>query len=221
MESSHPPLARAARKLARPSELLDAALELFVEKGFAATRVEEIAARAGVSKGTVYLYFPSKDSMLRALIAHSVSSLAGAVMRSIAERAESPAILLKEMLFAWVARLEDGHTSGLLKVIVSESRCFPELADFWVREVESPVYELIGRLVREGIECGEFRHVDVHAARHSLILPIVMGCVHRHTLGACAAPAVHERHSHYLRQHMVLVLQGLLRSTCTCTCTCA
>jgi AcrR family transcriptional regulator len=65
------PTARQRRKDARPSELLDAALDLFVEKGFTATRSEEVAARAGVSKGTLYLYFPSKEDLLTAVIRHT------------------------------------------------------------------------------------------------------------------------------------------------------
>src|SRR5205814_5695113 len=64
---------RQRRKLARPQELLDAALDLFVEKGFAATRSEEVAARAGVSKGTLFLYFPSKEELFKAVVRENIS----------------------------------------------------------------------------------------------------------------------------------------------------
>src|SRR5690349_24617191 len=66
---------RQRRKEARPQELLDAALELFVEKGFAATRSEEVAARAGVAKGTLYLYYPSKEDLLKAVVRENLSAI--------------------------------------------------------------------------------------------------------------------------------------------------
>ena len=66
------PVPRKRRKEARPSELLEAALELFVEKGFAATRLEDVASRAGVSKGTLYLYFENKDALFKAVVQEGI-----------------------------------------------------------------------------------------------------------------------------------------------------
>ncbi|HEX5737246.1 MAG TPA: helix-turn-helix domain-containing protein, partial [Hydrogenophaga sp.] len=72
-DEEEPRQRRSRRKEARPGELLDAALALFVEKGFAATRVEEVAARAGVSKGTLFIYFPSKEELFKAVVRENIS----------------------------------------------------------------------------------------------------------------------------------------------------
>jgi len=89
------------RKEARPSELAAAALALFVEKGFAATRLDDVAARAGVSKGTLYLYFDSKEALFRAVIEDSVLPLIDAIEAKVAALKDDPVRLLRELLMEW------------------------------------------------------------------------------------------------------------------------
>lgn len=210
LPSLHPADAppRQRRKDARPQELLDAALALFVEKGYAATRAEEVAARAGVSKGTLYLYYPSKEELLRAVIRDRLSSQIRLGVLEAQEHTGSSAELLRGALARWWLRIVESPASGVFKLIVTEARSFPEIAECYRLEVAEPGRQLIGRVLRRGIERGEFRPVDVESAVHSLVLPMVMLCMHRHTVGACApADALDARA--FIEQHMDLFVRGL------------
>jgi AcrR family transcriptional regulator len=198
------------RKEARPHELLEAALTLFVEKGFASTRTEEVAQRAGVSKGTLYLYYPSKEELLKAVIAHYLSArIADSAER--VRRIDGPmAPVLREMLVEWWQQTYASPASGAFKLIISEVRIFPEIAEFYVREVIQTGHELVGTVLRRGIASGEFRAVNVESAVHSLLLPMVMLCVHKHALGACTQHSIDA--DRFIADHVELVLSGLLRT---------
>jgi AcrR family transcriptional regulator len=179
---------RHRRKQSRPQELLDAALALFVEKGFAATRSEEVAARAGVSKGTLYLYFPSKEELFKAVVRVNLSALI-AEARQLAEHFEGPsAILLRRLMHAWWQRVGSTGAGGIFKVIIAEVRNFPELAQFYRDEVVIPAQRVIAGTLQRGIERGEFRAVPVAEATHALIAPLLLLALHRHSIGAALRP---------------------------------
>jgi AcrR family transcriptional regulator len=198
------------RKDARPHELLEAALALFVEKGFAATRTEEVARRAGVSKGTLYLYYPSKEELLKAVIAHYLSARIADTAEEV-RRIEGPmAPVLREMLVEWWQQIYASPASGTFKLIISEVRIFPEIAAFYVREVIEPGHELVGTVLRRGIASGEFRAVNIESTVHSLLLPMVMLCTHKHTLGACTQHSIDAEK--FIADHVELVLSGLLQT---------
>ena len=217
------PAARQRRKEARPQELLDAALELFAQKGFAATRSEEVAARAGVSKGTLYLYYPSKEELLKAVIRQRLSSEIAAVAARVEQHEGTSGALLQEVLTAWWITVFDSPSSAVFKLVITEVLNFPELAEFYVTEVVDPGKQLIGRVLERGIRRGEFRRINVPATVLSLVMPMVMLCIHKHSLGACAM--VHELvdpHT-FIRHHVDLVLRGIrvepVRRTATKTAT--
>jgi AcrR family transcriptional regulator len=203
------PVARQRRKEARPQELLDAALELFAQKGFAATRSEEVAARAGVSKGTLYLYYPSKEELLKAVIQQRLSSEIAAVAAEVERHDGSASEVLQEMLTAWWIGVLQSPSSAVFKLVITEVLNFPELAQFYVDEVVEPGKRLVGKVIERGIRRGEFRKVDVPSAVLSLVMPMVMLCIHKHSLGAC--PMVHDwvDPPQFVRQHVDLVLRGL------------
>jgi AcrR family transcriptional regulator len=208
------PTARRRRKEARPQELLAAALDLFVEKGFAATRTDEVALRAGVSKGTLYLYYPSKEELLKAVISHYLSARI-AEGADVAARYTGPsAALLRRILVEWWTQLYESPASGVFKLVITEVRNFPEIAEHYSREVIEPAHALLGRVLRRGIAAHEFRDVDVDCAVQSLVLPLVMLCLHRHSLAVCqAAPGTdwHLDGPRFIAQHVNLVLEGLCR----------
>ncbi len=201
---------RQRRKEARPQELLDAALALFAEKGFAATRSEEVATLAGVSKGTLYLYYPSKEELLKAVIEQRLSSAIAEGSAQVERFRGSSAELLREILTGWWITVFDSDASAVFKIVVTEVRNFPELAEFYVRNVVEPGKQLVGRVVQRGIERGEFRSVDLPSAVMSLLLPMVMLCVHKHSLGACAATHDMVDPHVFVRKHVDLVLGGLV-----------
>jgi AcrR family transcriptional regulator len=203
------PAPRRRRKDARPQELLDAALTLFVEKGFAATRAEEVAQRAGVSKGTLYLYYASKEELLKAVIAHYLSARIAATAEQVRQIQGPMAPVLREMLVAWWQQTYASPASGTFKLIISEVRNFPEIAEFYAREVIEPGHQLVGMILQRGIASGEFRAVDVESAVHSLLLPMVMLCTHKHALGACTQHSIDA--AKFIADHVELVLAGLLQ----------
>jgi AcrR family transcriptional regulator len=203
---------RRRLKEARPQQLLDAALMLFVEKGFAATRAEEVAQRAGVSKGTLYLYYPSKEELLKAVIREHLSSRIAAGAAEAEKHRGPMADLLREVFSRWWLEVFDSPTAGVFKLIITEVRNFPDIAEFYVAEVIQPGEELIAGIVQRGIRSGEFEDLDVPCVVHSLVLPMVMLCLHKHSLGAC--PGHHEdfdAHA-FVRAHIDLVIRGLVRT---------
>jgi AcrR family transcriptional regulator len=197
------------RKQERPRELLDAALAVFVDKGFAAARAEEIAARAGVSKGTLYLYFHSKEELLRTLIAEGFSSRVEGQAEQMATNAGTSSELLRQALTGWQASLAKSQAGGIFMLVLTEVRHFPGLADCWNREVMGPVRAHVSRILLRGIDRGELRPCDVDLAAHALILPIVMACVYRHTMGALAPDDFLTHTPDLLDRHIELVLNGL------------
>lgn len=204
---------RQRRKEARPQELIDAALELFAEKGFAATRSEEVAARAGVAKGTLYLYYPSKEELLKAVISQRLSSEIAAVAEYSAAYDGSCADLLTEVFTEWWSKVFDSPTSAVFKLVITEVRNFPDIAEYYRREVVERATTLVGSILERGIRHGEFRPIEVPAAVMSLVFPMVMLCLHKHSLGACA-PATEMVDPHaFIRQHVQLVLHGLRTDT--------
>ncbi|MEY2874300.1 MAG: hypothetical protein RLZZ373_1671, partial [Pseudomonadota bacterium] len=183
---------------------------LFVEKGFAATRADEVATRAGVSKGTLYLYYASKEELLKAVIAQRLSSQIAEGARQVAEHQGSCAELLLNVLSVWWENVFTSDASGVFKLIITEVRNFPDIAEFYYREVVEPGQNLIGSVVRRGIERGEFRPVNVDGVVHSLVLPMVMLCIHKHSLGACSTLDIMVEPHLFIRQHIDLLLGGLL-----------
>src|SRR6218665_2325073 len=142
---------RQRRKEARPQELLAAALALFVEKGFAATRSEEVARRAGVSKGTVYLYYPSKEELFKAVVRQNLSTHIAEGAEVVAQHRGSTADVLRLVMSEWWRRVGLGPAGGITKIMMAEARNFPELARFYVDEVTAPTHHLLCRLIQRGI----------------------------------------------------------------------
>ena len=202
---------RQRRKDARPQELLDAALDLFVAKGFAATRSEEVAARAGVSKGTLYLYYPSKEELLKAVVRHFV-------VNEIAEGADavrlaegSSADLLAVVLRMWWQRMGETRASGVLKLMMSEVRNFPEIAQFYVDEVVDPSHHMLAELLQRGIDRGEFRPVNVADVVNVLVAPLLFLVMHKYSLGACPSGKRIDPVA-FIEAQIDLVLRGLSAS---------
>jgi AcrR family transcriptional regulator len=203
------PTQRQRRKEARPQELLEAALTLFVEKGFAATRSEEVAHAAGVSKGTLYLYYPSKEELFKAVVRTNLSALI-AEGEELAERFEgSTSDLLVELMTTWWQRLGNTPAAGIHKVVLAEVRNFPELAQFYTDEVIVPADRLFSRTVQRGIDRGEFRALPVHEVAHALMAPMIFQALHRHSFGACPVHGFEIDPEAMLRTQLELLLRGL------------
>jgi len=209
MRAALAPTSRHRRKEARPQELLQAALELFVEKGYSATRSEEVAARAGVSKGTLYLYFPSKQELFKAVVRTRLSSLIAEGQQWV-DRFDGPsAALLSVLLQGWWQRVGSTAAGGIFKIIIAEVRNFPELAQFYNDEVVVPAQRLIAATLRRGIARGEFRDVPLAPTTHTLIAPLLFLALHKHSIGACAVSGPSLDAEALIDTHIDLMLHGL------------
>ncbi len=201
---------RQRRKEARPQELLEAALALFVEKGFAASRAEEVAQRAGVSKGTLYLYYPSKEELFKAVVRQNLSSLIAEGEEIASSFVGSSSELLSILLHTWWQRVGNTPAAGIHKIVLSEVRNFPELAQFYTDEVIIPADRLFSGCVQRGIDTGEFRPMPLHEVAHALMAPIIFMAIHRHSFGACPVHGgVEVDPTALLNTHLDLVLRGL------------
>lgn len=201
------PAPRKRRKEARPSELLDAALGLFVERGFAATRLEDVAARAGVSKGTLYLYYASKDALFKAVVQEGIIPVIAENEAIAAQHTGCSFELLEKLLDNWWTKIGQTAFAGIPKLIVAEARNFPELARFYYENVISRGRALVGFALRRGMESGEFRPMDVETTIDVVIAPILMLLIWRFSMSCCqngeSDPQL------YLRIHLDLLRQGL------------
>ena len=201
---------RRRRKEARPQELLDSALDLFVEKGFAATQIDDVAPRAGGSKGTVYLYFPSKEELLKAVIRHNLSLTIAQADDILESFPGSTAELMKLVANTWWERVGETQASGIFKLIITEVRNFPDLQTFYAAEVIEPGERLVIRLLQRGVDRGEFRATNLYDTAHSFIFPLLMLCLHKHSIGACpAADAFMQDPRGFIANHIDLMLHGL------------
>ena len=201
---------RQRRKETRPQELLDAALALFVEKGFAATRAEEVAQHAGVSKGTLYLYYPSKEELFKAVVRQNLVNLITEGLEALAQHTGSSSDLLRYLMTTWWERVGNTPAAGIHKIVLSEVRNFPELAQFYADEVIAPADRLFSTAVQRGIDAGEFRPMPVHDVAHALMAPLIFMALHRHSFGACQpCPMTSMDPVATLGTHLDLVLRGL------------
>jgi AcrR family transcriptional regulator len=186
-------LSRRRRKEARPGELIDAAIEVFAEKGFSGSRLEDVARRAGVSKGTAYLYFPNKEALFKAAIHEVVVTRIAMGEREVEEWRGSSEELLRQVLGHW-AQVIRSRQGGLLKLIVAEARNFPDLAAWYHTEVGERGHRLLMAVLRRGVEREEFRPSDVEAMAAVIACPMAFRAIWQHSLGCYEAlPVSDER----------------------------
>ena len=199
----------ARRKEARPGELLDAALDLFVERGFAATRLDEVAARAGVSKGTLYLYYASKEELFKAVVRQNIVPLIEAFERDVAASQAGSAELLREFFDTWWNRFGATKLAGIAKLVVGEAGNFPELALFFQHEVVARNLLLLRSIIERGIARREFREIDVDACVHLWVSPMVLRAIWEHSIAPCCPREFDVPVDRFLNAHLQSILAML------------
>jgi len=194
------------RKEARPGEILQAALTVFAEKGFAAAKLSEIARRAGVSKAALYLYFETKEDLFRAvartLVAPNLTAMAAALEASQGPFAE----LAGALLTGAAGLLADGRAFSIARMVVAESSNFPDLAHIWREDVVEQVLALVAGLIARAQVRGEVVSGDPRLYAFSLMGPLVMGGLFHAVFGETGAPDLPA----LAAQHAGAVLGGLL-----------
>jgi len=192
----------------RPREICAAALEVFAEKGFAAAKLDEIARRAGVSKGTLYLYFKDKEQLFRAVVRDSIAPNVAAITSAISAMDAPFADVVRMFLAGFAEREARLPLGAVAKMVIGESRNFPELARVWHDEVASKAIGALAAAIERAQRRGEVRNGDPRLFAFSLMGPMVLGALWRATLVPAGGeplnlPAL-------ARQHADTVLEGLL-----------
>ncbi len=165
---------RSRRPDARPDEILDAALKVFTEKGFAAARVEDVAAAAAISKGAVYLYFPSKEALFEALVRRFAERVvAGAAERFMALGQTDPETAIRGGLRFIIAMMSDPAVSAAPRLVLSEAQRFPAIAALYRREVIATGRKAVETLIALGVSRGVFRAVPTDAAIRCVMGPML------------------------------------------------
>jgi AcrR family transcriptional regulator len=178
------------RKQARPGEIVAAALQVFVERGFAATRVEDVARRAGVTKGTVYLYFDGKEALFKAVVRDTIVPWIAKGEALAQAHTGTARELFVTLVSEWWRLLGETELSGIPKLMLAEAVNFPELARFYYDEVVSRGHRLIASVLERGIASGEFRAIDVRVAARLVMAPLLQAAQWRHSFALCGAEPI-------------------------------
>lgn len=163
----------------RPEEILDAATTLFGEQGFARTRLEDVAKRAGVSKGTLYLYFDSKESLFKAMVRRKVVSVVETAEQKYAEHTGSARDALADLVRHWWQVGGTFQSACIHRVVGAELSNFPELGKFYFDEVIARSRRLFDTIMRRGVEAGEFRPVRNDYASRGLPALVIHAINHQ------------------------------------------
>jgi AcrR family transcriptional regulator len=166
----------------RPGQILQAALEVFGERGLAASRLEDIAKRAGLSKGTIYLYFPNKEELFREMVRHTVVSQIEQREQLVSSTSGTASELLVLFMRDYWKFIRSAQFAPLFRLIHAEIQNFPDLASFYSQEVVARGHRLMAAIIARGIESGEFREMEPMVAARMLAGTFVMHglwCTHR------------------------------------------
>lgn len=195
------------RKNARPAELVEAALEQFVEKGYAATRLEDVAARAGVSKGTLYLYFANKQELFKAVVRSALIPNLVQGEALVASYQGSSRELLTQLVGGLWRMVVHSRLSGIPKLVISEAGNFPEIAEFYYEEVICRGRALMEQVIARGVKRGEFRRVNTAYAWRMVLAPLLFGILWKHSFLPLEGDGFD--FDRYLQTYLDLLFNGL------------
>jgi len=198
------------RKNARPEEIISAALEVFADRGFAATKLEDVARRAGVTKGTIYLYISDKEALFIALVRQSIVPViekGEALAQSFTGSARD---LFERLVREYFRLVGETPLSGIPRLMIAEAGNFPELARFYYEEVVTRGHRLMGSVIERGIKAGEFRRLNVPLATKLAMAPLMHAVVARKAFAACMPEGFDV--AGYLDTHIDLYLHGISKS---------
>lgn len=165
------------RKEDRPQEITDAAFAAFAEKGYAATRVDDVAKRAGVSKGLLYLYFKTKEELFKAVVRSLVIPRIDALTARIDSADTSAEEFLRGPFLDFVKKMPGSPVAVVIRLLIAEGPKHPDLVQFYWDNVVSRGLASITGLVERGVVNGEFRRTQVNEMPHLIIMPVVFSMI--------------------------------------------
>ena len=167
------------RKEDRPQEISEAAFEVFAAKGYAATRVDEVAKRAGVSKGLLYLYFKTKEELFKAVIKSVVTRRVDALLLAVEQTELSSGAFMRGPLLEFMKQIPRSPVAVVIRLLIAEGQRHPDLIDYYWDNVVSKGLTAIARLVERGIERGEFRDTAVTELPQLVLAPMMLSMIWR------------------------------------------
>lgn len=195
------------RKEERPGEIRKAALECFAESGFAATRLDDIAKRAGVTKGTLYLYFQSKEDIFKSVVREEVITNIAKVEEMAMDESHSSAETLKQIFEFWAKLFFKTRVGAVPKLVLSEGRNFPEISRFYLEEVIYRGFKLLSNVINRGIKRGEFRQINVENTVKCILAPAIFSMLWKHSLEPHTDKKLNVES--LFQTHLDLILHGL------------
>jgi AcrR family transcriptional regulator len=194
------------RKEERPDEILAAALTVFSRDGFSGARLDEIAELAGCTKGTIYVYFPSKEELFKAVVRKLITPTFRQVDSVLKDTSLSAGTRLKMFIRGgYMAIVTNPTGMGLLRLLVADGPKFPDLVDFYHDQIPRVGHEMIKATIQQGIDSGEFRPMDTDVAAHLITGPILAEIMRRLLLAVKLVPL-----EHLIDLHLDLMFNGLL-----------
>ena len=208
---TQPTLKWQRRKDDRPAEIISAAIDVFAEHGFAAAKLDDVAKRAGVAKGTLYRYFETKDEMFRAVVQQAITASLEATEKAAHAEQASIVDLIPMLLERATGRMGDKRFPAIARMVLAESRTFPDLAAIWHDQLVSRMLALLAGLIANAQAEGEVRSGDPKLYAFSILGPMVIGVLFHEVFGGSHASAPDLQK--LAAQHAETVLRGLLSPT--------
>ena len=174
---------RAAQKEARPKEIVEAALAIFARDGFAGTRLEDVAERVGISKGTIYLYFENKEELFKACVRETLGAHLQQTMAMAATFEGSTSDLLREVFRRVSTTLSQQAYRTILLLLISEGQRFPDLVSFYYAEMMAPGLKGLRAVIQRGVERGEFKETGLSEFPMMLMSPVIASVIWNHLFG--------------------------------------
>ena len=171
------------RKEDRPDEITAAAFEAFAENGYAATRVEEVAKRAGISKGLMYLYFKTKEELFKAVVKSVVVRRVDALIENVETTELSSEAFIRGPLLDFMKRVPSSPIAIVVRLLISEGQRYPDLVDYYYENVVAKGLAAISHFVERGVERGEFQRNAVAESPHLFLAPMMLSIVWRIVFG--------------------------------------
>ena len=195
------------RKDTRPAEILVAAQEIFGERGYDATRLEDVGRKAGCTKGTVFLYYESKAELFKAAVREAMTPMVRDTEQAVEEHQGSARELLTKVLRLRWEHMERTRLTGLVKLLLTETGKYPDLARFYNDEFFDRGQALLRKVIQRGVERGEFRKLDVDQAARVVVAPLLFAAVWRHTFEPVASSPIEL--DEYFTTSLEIMLAGL------------
>ena len=165
------------RKEDRPKEITAAAFDAFAEKGFAATRVDDVAKRAGVSKGLLYLYFKTKEELFKAVVKSVVIRRVDRLIENVETTELSSEEFIRGPLLSFLKQIPGSPVAIVIRLLISEGPRHPDLVNYYYDNVVSKGLAAISGFVARGVDRGEFRQSVISDLPHLVLAPVMLSII--------------------------------------------